>query len=237
MSNDLRALDSADTYALRPGSGNYRAYVGPPQQYDVMGATQFALLLYLGLRERHRVLDFGCGSLRLGRLLLPYLLEGGYSAVEPNAWLIDDAVERCVGADQMRLRRPVISATSDFTLKDFATPFDFIIAQSIFSHAGRDVIEPTLKEFRRALAPAGLVVATFILPEQLGQPEFDGGGWVYPGCVAFREESVAAMFSTAGLAHLKLAWRHPRQTWFVAALSEEALAPARAVSQETGFRF
>ena len=36
---------------LRAGSEHYRAYVGPPKQYDFMGATQFALLFLLGLRE------------------------------------------------------------------------------------------------------------------------------------------------------------------------------------------
>lgn len=52
----------------------YRGYVGPEAQYDLMGATQFRLLCTLGLREHHTLLDFGCGSLRAGRLFIPYLL-------------------------------------------------------------------------------------------------------------------------------------------------------------------
>ncbi len=42
------------TRNLQPGDLNYRAYVGPPDQYDFMGATQFRLLTSLGLREEHR---------------------------------------------------------------------------------------------------------------------------------------------------------------------------------------
>ena len=53
-----------------------------------MGATQFRLLCSLGLRATHRVLDFGCGSLRAGRFLLTYLDPGGYWGVEPHRWLI-----------------------------------------------------------------------------------------------------------------------------------------------------
>jgi hypothetical protein len=61
---------------------HHRAFVGQPQRYDVAAASQFALLFLLGLREHHRVLDFGCGSLRLGRLLIPYL--GGIAASSPR---------------------------------------------------------------------------------------------------------------------------------------------------------
>ena len=62
-----------------------------------MGATQFRLLCTLGLRECHTVLDFGCGSLRAGRLLLPYLSPGNHYGLEPNRWLIEDAIERQLG--------------------------------------------------------------------------------------------------------------------------------------------
>ena len=65
-------------------AASYRTYVGPSEQYDFMGATQFRLLTTLGLREHHSVLDFGCGSLRAGRLLIPYLLPGRYYGLEPN---------------------------------------------------------------------------------------------------------------------------------------------------------
>jgi len=73
---DVRSLTRDAAKTLPPGAGHYTAYVGPPNQYDFMGATQFRLLTTLGLREHHAVLDFGCGSLRAGRLLIPYLLEG-----------------------------------------------------------------------------------------------------------------------------------------------------------------
>jgi hypothetical protein len=44
------------------GDPEHRAVVGPFDQYDVMGATQIALLFALGLRQTHRLLDIGCGS-------------------------------------------------------------------------------------------------------------------------------------------------------------------------------
>ena len=58
------------------GSLDYREYVGTSETYDIGGAIQFNLLTTLGLREHHRLLDVGCGSLRAGRLFIPYLLKG-----------------------------------------------------------------------------------------------------------------------------------------------------------------
>lgn len=44
---------------LKPGDPHYRAYVGPPQDYDLVSAMCFNLLTSLGLRQHHRVLDIG----------------------------------------------------------------------------------------------------------------------------------------------------------------------------------
>ena len=68
---------------LKPGDPQYRAYVGPPEDYDLIAAMTFNLLTTLGLRQHHSLLDIGCGSLRIGRLLIPYLNRGKYFGVEP----------------------------------------------------------------------------------------------------------------------------------------------------------
>lgn len=49
----------------KPGDHHYRAYVGPPQDYDFIAAMTFNLATTVGLRQHHRLLDIGCGSLRL----------------------------------------------------------------------------------------------------------------------------------------------------------------------------
>lgn len=217
---DVRALSREAAKALSPGAPHYAAYVGPPEQYDFMGATQFRLLTTLGLREHHSVLDFGCGSLRAGRLLIPYLLEGRYYGLEPNQWLIDDAIDRELGRSIIDLKRPTFLYRSDYRATAFGTSFDFILAQSIFSHAGRDVVSTCLAEFRSRLAKSGLILATFVQPDQPGATEdFTGSGWVYPACVTYKLETVANMIENAGLFGRALPWFHPRQTWFAIAHS------------------
>lgn len=211
MTRDLSDLDAK---ALRPAGDHYTAYVGPPEQYDYMGANQFALLYHLGLREHHRLLDFGCGSLRAGRLLIPYLSPGNYFGIEPNTWLVEDALARQLGGQQ-DLKQPTFSASADFRADVFGVTFDFILAQSIFSHSGPALTRTALESFAVVLGATGLAVATFMEGDE-DTPE----GWFYTGItkrgtVRYRPALIEKLASESGLLATRLPWLHPRQTWWL----------------------
>ncbi len=61
LTDDKRDLTVEEAAALQVGENHYRAYVGPPNRFDFMSATQFSLLFANGLRDHHRVLDFRRG--------------------------------------------------------------------------------------------------------------------------------------------------------------------------------
>lgn len=200
MSIDHEALADRD----------HRSYVGPARHYDFLGASQFRLLCTLGLRSGHKVLDFGCGSLRAGRLLIPYLDRGGYFGVEPNDWLVTEGIEKEIGADLVELKQPRFSSNEKFEVDEFGQQFDFILAQSIFSHTGRDLVELALANFSAALAPDGLIAATFI-----DGVDYAGEGWIYPKCATFEPATVRAIATANGLVALEIPWYHPRQCWWL----------------------
>ena len=91
------------------GSHHYRAYVGPPDKYDIIGASQFNLMTSLGLRENHFLLDIGCGSLRGGRLFIPYLLSNHYYGIEPEEWLVQEGIKQNLGNDILKIKSPKFS--------------------------------------------------------------------------------------------------------------------------------
>ena len=208
-----------DISKLAPGDNHYMAFVGPPTQYDFMGATQFRLLCALGLRSHHSLLDFGCGSLRAGRFLISYLNQGKYFGIDPNEWLIRDGIENEIGNDLVRIKKPQFDYNAKFATDVFGMQFDFIIAQSMFSHAGRDIVNIALKNFKESLTPSGLIAATFVE----GSVEFDGTGWVYPGCVDYLPSTVEIFAEQAGLAVIRIPWYHPRQTWYLFAKEKQYL--------------
>jgi cyclopropane fatty-acyl-phospholipid synthase-like methyltransferase len=217
MPPETRSLSDAAARELGPGSEHYTAYVGPPEEYDLMGATQFMLLVSLGLRASHRVLDFGCGSLRVGRLLIPYLAQGNYHGVEPNTWLVEDAIARQIGHDQVALKWPHFHTFDDFIVERCGIGFDYVIAQSIFSHLGRSTAERLIRGFGRILKDTGIALVTFIHPGQGGVEDTAESGWVYPNCVAYAPPTIKSIIDQASLVGRRLPWFHPRQTWYALA--------------------
>ena len=220
---DIRSLSVEAAGDLHPGADHYRAFVGPPGRFDLMSTAQLALLHMLGLRDRHRVLDLGCGSLRLGRLLIPYLRTGGYFGIEPEAWLVDEGFARELGDDARRLKAPRFAHNDDYDCSVFGEQFDFIIAQSIFSHTGVTAGRQALNAFRPALAPRGLVLANWLVGVE-GGFDPDTVGWIYPECVIHSPERVDALIAEAGLFGRRCGWHHHGGlSWYVLAANEADL--------------
>jgi SAM-dependent methyltransferase len=197
---------------LKPGDAHYRAYVGPPEDYDLIAAMTFNLLTTLGLRQHHSLLDVGCGSLRIGRLLIPYLNRGKYFGVEPNEWLVEEGIKQELGEALLEIKRPTFFfSDSPETVAQAKVSFDFALAQSIFSHCGLDLIKNWLSAISRSLAEDGAFVATFLPGKEDSQRE----GWVYPECVSYRPLTIRCLSAEAGLRCELLDWKHPRQTWLL----------------------
>ena len=210
-----KTLQSHSTSVASPVQGwapapDHRMFVGPPDKYDLVAAMQFNILTLLGLREHHSLLDIGCGSLRAGRLFIPYLLPERYYGLEPEEWLVQEGIKHEIGEDLVRLRKPRFAAGRDFTLTVFERHFDYLLAQSIFSHAAPGQIRRCLSEARRVMEPSSIFAATFFE----GAESYTGDEWHYPDSVSYRFEDVRAMAAGAGLAAGRLMWPHPNgQRW------------------------
>ena len=100
---------------LLSGAKHYRAYIGSPDLYDLLAASHFRLVTLLGLREHHSFLDIGCGSLRAGKLLIPYLLPERYYGIEPNEWLVREGIEKEVGQGLVALKKATFAYVDDFS--------------------------------------------------------------------------------------------------------------------------
>jgi SAM-dependent methyltransferase len=205
-------MSSTATETPREEHPAHREFVGPPEKYDLTSAGQFNLLAALGLRQQHSLLDIGCGSLRGGRLFIPYLEADKYFGIEPEQWLIDRGIDTEIGKDLARLKQPHFSNDSNFTLTTFGRKFDFMLAQSIFSHATQAQIRRCLSQAKQALEPAGIFAATFFP----GDKNYEGTEWVYPGRVCYTVEYFCGLAAAEGLLCRPLNWTHTNQQKWVA---------------------
>ena len=195
---------------LGAGQEHYRAYVGPPEDYDLVSAMVFNLVTSIGLRQYHKLIDIGCGSLRNGRLFIPYLNIGNYIGIEPNEWLVSDGIENELGQSIIDIKKPTFSykaSLEDFNDENLSA--DFAVAQSIFSHTGKQMTLDWLKQIHTHLNTTGILLATFLHAKEDTQAE----GWIYPGCVRFKPDTIAAMGVECGFKVKFLKWAHPRQIW------------------------
>lgn len=213
---------------LPVGARHYRAFVGPPQNFDLVCAMQFNLLTLLGLREHHSLLDIGCGSLRAGKLLIPYLLPDRYFGIEPEEWLVEEGIENEIGRSLVEIKRPTFGNDRNFALSAFGRKFDFLVAQSIFSHASRLQIHRCMEEAAKVMHPQSIFCATFVQ----GPENYSGTAWVYPGCVTYTLEFLESLVREHGMWMTLLYWPHPyQQTWVAIAYAD------KTVNKEISSRF
>ncbi len=230
--SETRSLSPGEALGLRAGADHYRAYVGPPRRFDFMSSTQFALLHSMGLRDEDYVLDVGCGSLRLGRLLIPFLLEGRYFGVDPNGWLIEEGIAKELGRDAISLKKPRFSNTGDFDVSEFGQPFDYIIAQSVATHTGPDLIGKLFDCAQRSLSDDGYFLFSYIRDDAASEPD---DGWHYPACVEYSLTRLVSELSARGLAAKPLPWFHPAASWIVAAKNANYLPSEELARNLSGY--
>jgi len=193
----------------------HRRAVGPTESFDKIGALQFCLLTQSGLREYHKLLDFGCGSLRGGRFFIVYLNQYNYYGIDPFPDLIQKGINEELGQSAIELKKPHFKYNSDFNLEVFGdVKFDFILAQSIFSHCARWQIEKVLHYIPFVMKPNGKFIATF-KPSRI--TDYKGDKWTGgPGkkTADYKTGTMKRIVENSGLSVHIEEWPHPHgQKW------------------------
>jgi SAM-dependent methyltransferase len=195
------------------GERHHRSWVGPPDYYDRIGALQFAVLILLGMREHHTMLDIGCGSLRGGRLSIMYLNRGNYFGLEPERWVLEEGVVHELSDGLLALKKPTFSHTEDFSTKEFGVDFDYALASGMFMHAAPAQIMQCFDAVADALAPEGMFIGAFIE----GEADSDHDSWTYPEIQRYTGAGLSRMANSAGLRLHLVDWPHTfGHRWFVA---------------------
>jgi SAM-dependent methyltransferase len=120
-----------------------------------MGKYIFEFVVEAGLRPEHRLLDFGCGALRVGNWVIPYLDEGNYFGVEAHLVSLEAAATYEIPLHGLEAKRPRLLWNEDFAFSHFETTFDWIVDFSSSSKVKEGVRREAYSALAEVLAPGG----------------------------------------------------------------------------------
>ena len=129
--------------------------------WDIVGKLQFDFLLSKGLKPHHFILDVGCGCLRGGVHFINYLDKGHYYGVDNNREIIEIGAKVELRKNRLFYKKPNLFISCDFNFTPLNKKFDFILAQSVFTHLNLNDILLCLINIEKVLKDEGTFFATF----------------------------------------------------------------------------
>jgi hypothetical protein len=153
-------------------------FLGVPREtFEVGGRAQLVRLLSHGLTPESKVLDIGCGCLRVAYWLVRFLDSGCYFGIEPARQRVDLGKQYLFTPAELEQKQPRFNFNAGFDSSIFATKFDFFLAGSIWTHGSKRHIETTLDSFQRDSVPTGVFLTSY-LPAMSPGEDYMGESWV-----------------------------------------------------------
>ena len=186
----------------------YRNYEAHNARFNT-GLTVFQVLLEQGLTSDSRLCDVGCGSLRVGRYLITHLEHGLYYAIEPQQWLIDNAIEHEIGTLAIVKEAHIDVGREDFDIAASfpGVEFDFVLIASVLAHASHD-------QMRQALTSASQTSKVCVFDTVPNGSPDNTGGWQYPQVASHYDECVLAACDGLSKQLTKLALGQFGEQWW-----------------------
>ena len=171
MSEQLSNYYDRDEMSRMAANNQHRQAIGG--MWEEIGALQLGFLKRQGLSPEHRLLDIGCGSLRLGVLAVDYLNPGNYWGIDLNEVLLDAGYDREIVPAGLsdKLPRSNLITDGDFTFSGLPGNFDLAIAQSLFSHLPPDYLRKCLVNLTSLLTGSCDFYATFFIVQDTEETE------------------------------------------------------------------
>ncbi len=134
----------------------------------------------LGLSARHRVLDYGCGSLRLGRLLIPALDRGNYLGLDVTERFYTAGLAS-IDARLLADKQPHLRVIAPATIADAAaTPPDFLLSFAVLQHVPPTELDAFFGNIVRLIGARTTALISFRNAEIDGR--YRNASWAYtPG--------------------------------------------------------
>lgn len=141
--------------------------VGTNGLWDMTGEFFVRFLQRQGLRPDHHLLDVGCGNLRVGLRLIPFLRAGHYTGFDRRSLVIEQGQE-AVEMKQLQTRNPQLLVTDNFLHPGTQGKlFDYITLFQVLYHLEDWEVEEALGRLKSQLIPGGRILGNVQLSPKL----------------------------------------------------------------------
>ncbi len=192
----------------------YKGVVGG--KWDEQGERQFNHMCAQGLGLSSYLLDIGCGSLRAGLWFISYLDEGHYYGIDISEELLNAGRNIELPKHNLQYKNPTLVCMDDFNFESLGQTFDYVLAQSVFTHLPERQIARCITNVEKVLRPNGKFFATFAESPSDKEPVYIHkksyrATFYYDGRLYFQNyESIRAMCDSTRLSVSYIGdWGHP----------------------------
>ena len=155
---------------LRVGENPQDAVGG---MWEEIGQLQFDFLISRKMQPQHNMLDIGCGTLRGGHRSIAYLDARNYAGIDISPKAIEFA-KGFVSKEGLSDKEPRLLVNQKKDLKFLEFPndkFDYILAQSVFTHLKPDHINECFENIGKIMSKTSAFYFTYRkedTPRQVG---------------------------------------------------------------------
>ena len=146
--------------------------------YQRTAEIQLAFLQSRGLRPTSRIIDYGCGSLRLGKLLIDFLEPDGYIGLDATDQFYAPALAS-LDRELRDTKRPRCYTISPEVIEELQPdPVDFIISTHVLIHVPWEEMRDFLSRFDRLAGKKTKIYIDF--HDGAERKHFHELTWAYP---------------------------------------------------------
>jgi len=138
---------------------DYKEYVGG--QFEQIGKWQYDFITsHLNVQPQNTFLDIACGSLRLGKHIIPFLQPNKYYGLECEQFLVDQGIQHELSESILLEKKPQFSINFDFDFT-FCKTYDVAWANSLLSHLTEKDIKKLSENLKRITTPKSVFYFTY----------------------------------------------------------------------------
>lgn len=142
------------------------------KEYLETGVTDLEYLKKQGMQPHHRLLDFGCGTLRTGLFVIPYLDPGNYVGVDISETRIEKGCREAENQGIPRDRYRVVTLTGTGLEEIADEKIDYVWSLAVFSHMPSSEWYPILRKLHGQLSDDGKILISYSHRDKLKRSKF-----------------------------------------------------------------